>query len=244
MTTSAGKVVGIAIITSIVVSLIVCLAFALWLWPYLEGRTRETAVSDLEGLSLEEARAVLSAQGLGLTIQSMEPNERVPVGHVVAQDPQANSRVALGTHVSVVLSRGPGSLTVPNVVGLSLAVARNRIEQTGLTVGEIMYQGSSSVPAGHVVKTEPPAGSGISPKSAVILTVTPGKTISVPYLYGLSLRKANAQLEAAGLSLGRIRYVTDTEHRFDVVITQDPKSGTMVEAGHKVSLTINREAHD
>jgi beta-lactam-binding protein with PASTA domain len=48
-------------------------------------------------------------------------------------------------------------------------------------------------------------------------------------------------LEESGLELGSKSYTTSGEHAFDIVISQSPQPGVMIEKGSKVNITINRE---
>jgi beta-lactam-binding protein with PASTA domain len=48
-------------------------------------------------------------------------------------------------------------------------------------------------------------------------------------------------LEKRGLKLGNIRYTTNIEFAFDIIISQQPPSGAKVNSGSSVDIVVNRE---
>jgi len=69
----------------------------------------------------------------------------------------------------------PGkSIAVPNVVGLSQASAAQSLGETGLAVGTITVDSSTTYPAGIVMASNPPAGASSTSGAAVDLTVSGG----------------------------------------------------------------------
>jgi hypothetical protein len=60
---------------------------------------------------------------------------KVPKGDVISQDPASGSFVAKGSPVNLVVSSGPETATVPNVVGLTQAEATTAITEAKLKVG-------------------------------------------------------------------------------------------------------------
>ncbi|GAB6273335.1 MAG: Stk1 family PASTA domain-containing Ser/Thr kinase [Peptococcaceae bacterium] len=75
------------------------------------GENQEIIVPSLMGLSIEEARNKLVENGLSLDENfQWESSEQYPNGKIISQEPPANSNVAKGTGVKVILSQGPGPL--------------------------------------------------------------------------------------------------------------------------------------
>jgi serine/threonine-protein kinase len=79
---------------------------------------------------------------------------------------------AAGTPIDLVISSGPAELTIPAVVGLPLAEARERIEALGLTVGATGGRVIPGRPEGLVVEQRPPAGTRSPRGGRVDLVVT------------------------------------------------------------------------
>lgn len=66
-------------------------------------------LNNLEGLTEAEAREYLESNGLRVSVKK-ENSESVPMGHVIRQDPNANSEVNEGDTVVVYISIGPKEL--------------------------------------------------------------------------------------------------------------------------------------
>lgn len=77
--------------------------------------------------------------------------------------------------VDLVISSGSsGTVTVPDLTGLSEADAEAAIVAAGLTVGTVTTAPSDTVPAGDVISHDPAAGASVAPGSAVDLVVSSG----------------------------------------------------------------------
>jgi eukaryotic-like serine/threonine-protein kinase len=74
------------------------------------------AVPDLSGMELSKARAAIRKRGLVVGEVADEFNETVPKGQVVTQSPSAGQEVTKLTSVSMVVSKGPEPVMVPEVV--------------------------------------------------------------------------------------------------------------------------------
>src|SRR6185295_17533209 len=89
----------------------------------------------------------------------------------------------------------PVSIAVPNVVGLTQAVASSTITTAGLTVGAITTANSATVPAGQVISQNPASGASVTSGSAVALVVSAGPapvSIAVPNVIGLTQAVASS----------------------------------------------------
>ena len=67
-----------------------------------------------------------------------------------------------------------GCVTVPNVVGDTLAAATTAITTAGLTVGTVTYQSSSTVPAGKVISQSPVGPAILKNPVPVALVISSG----------------------------------------------------------------------
>lgn len=93
-------------------------------------------VPSLAGMTLEQATAELAKVNLGIApIEEFHPS--VKVGQVIRTHEATGSQVARDATVTVVISKGPDLVTVPNVRGLTLDQALDKLEASGLVVGEV-----------------------------------------------------------------------------------------------------------
>jgi eukaryotic-like serine/threonine-protein kinase len=77
-----------------------------------------------------------------------------------------------GTALDLVISSGPAELTVPALVGMPLAQARELIDQLGLALGTTGGRVVPGRPDGLVLEQRPPAGTRSPRGGKVDLIVT------------------------------------------------------------------------
>lgn len=131
----------------------------------------KVAVPDVAGYDAAMAQQILAAAGLtvGRTDSVQAPN--VAPGLVVITRPPANSVANPGTGIALVINRGAPTISVPDVVGMSLSDARDRIEGAGLAVGAVTRRRVSGASPGTVIGQQPAAASLAAPGLVVDLIV-------------------------------------------------------------------------
>ncbi|HEY7829125.1 MAG TPA: Stk1 family PASTA domain-containing Ser/Thr kinase [Solirubrobacteraceae bacterium] len=197
----------------------------------------KVSVPALTGLTQTQAVARLSHAGLTAS-PSQAASATVASGTVISQSPKANSNVKKGTRVSIVVSSGPGSLALPNVVGQTAAQATAALQAAGLKP-TTQSQASTKVKQGLVISTDPSAGTELQEGSPVTVLVSSGpQQVAVPEVTGSSEAEAKATLKAAGLKLGTVTQQSSNEQAPGTVLSQSPVSGTQLAAGQAVNLTV------
>jgi len=130
---------------------------------------------DLVGLLRATAESRVSVAGLSLWKVEETFSETVASGRVISQLPSAGREVDEGTRVTLTISKGPQTTTVPDTVGQSRTAAELAIENAGL-VASVTEQFSSTVAAGLVISQSPNGGSSASPGATVSLVVSLGSS--------------------------------------------------------------------
>lgn len=203
----------------------------------------QVAVPDLIGLTPAQARARL--RGKGLRIKEREPrwDASVPKGHIVWQNPSAQSRVKPNRTVYVVPSLGGRLHAAPDVRNRSLRQARLWVTQADLEVGEVTEVPSSRVKEGDVISQVPKAGEKVDKGAQIDLIVSTGPfrvVIDVPRVVELKLEEAQRLLTSVGLRADNIRYESSTAYEPNVVIRQVPEAGAPIKRGSNVQLVISK----
>ncbi len=186
-----------------------------------------------------EAAASLTLRDAGLIpVPALTANTSVASGVVIDQTPPAGSVVAKGTRVTIAISTGPGSSPLPNVVGLTASQATAKLKAAAFKPTS-ETQPSATVASGHVISTDPPAGTVAQAGSSVTVLVSGGPAqTSVPDVLGQSRAAAEASLTNAKLAAGTITQQTSAEQSPGTVIEQSPPAGSSLPAGGKVNLTV------
>jgi serine/threonine-protein kinase len=133
---------------------------------------KEVGVPDVLGQSESSARAELEAAGFQVSVTEA-PSDDTPEGLVSAQSPSAGSQVADGSTVQITISTGPELVTVPDVVGEPISVARQMIRAAGLQ-RSVVYQDVTDPALRNVVLDQDPAG-GTQASSGSTVTITVGR---------------------------------------------------------------------
>ncbi len=203
------------------------------------GAGRYTHTPRLLGLSKPAAESVLRAAGLSARYGASRFDEVVPPGSVLAQIPGPGDRVRRHGTVTLVLSQGPDRRGVPKLAGLSVDAATAALVAAGLTVGNTAQEYSATVPAGQVIRSQPPAGQKLRPGSPVSLVVSKGvELIAVPDETGQPQAQANTALKGAGFSTTLTAVFSDTVPN-GVVVAQSPHDGR-APRGSVIALQVSK----
>ena len=131
-----------------------------------KGREPRT-VPTLTGKGASAAKS--SIEALGLVASPTEAySDTVPEGQVISQQTREGSTVYRGDSVSYTVSKGPETVTVPDVVGLQRQEARNKLEGAGLTVQEDLILGGFF---NTVRSSDPAGGSKVKKGSTVTISI-------------------------------------------------------------------------
>jgi beta-lactam-binding protein with PASTA domain/tRNA A-37 threonylcarbamoyl transferase component Bud32 len=133
---------------------------------------------DVRGQSYDHAISVLQANGF-TKVQRSDVQSGEPVGTVISELPPQGTMLTPEATVTLVVSKGPGKIDVPDVVNLALVDAETTLQQHQLSVGSVTYRPTSDQTQDNlVVQQHPSAGAQVPPGTAVRLVVF--QYVSVP----------------------------------------------------------------
>jgi serine/threonine-protein kinase len=201
---------------------------------------RQTTVPELVGLTLEDAREELRGARLAVGETRPEVSEEVPEDEVISQDPPAGERVDRGSDVDLVVSGGPETITVPDVINQPEDSAIAEIRGAGLNE-QVDRAPSDDVDEGLVISQDP--GPGVEARSGdtVRILVSEGsEERDMPDVTGQNGDEAESVLESDyGLE---VEQAEETEEPCTeppgVVCRQDPEPGTPVSEGDDATLYV------
>ena len=199
-----------------------------------------TTVPDLAGMHVTDAISLLINAGLEAGERSVESHDTVEKDLVIRTEPYAGESIKKGTHVNLILSGGRGQIPVPELTGVTLDRAKSELEGAGLRVGQQRSERSNQVGQGRVIRSDPEAGREVDRGSQINLVISSGSgQVRVPELAGVTLDRARAELERAGLRVGQQR----SEHSNQVgqgrVIRSDPEEGREIDRGSQINLVTS-----
>jgi eukaryotic-like serine/threonine-protein kinase len=130
---------------------------------------KPVAVPNVVGLTYDVAAAQL--QSAGFTVGRVEVESDRPAGEVVDQSPPGNSTASTGSSVTLSVSQGPKTVTVPDVSLQTVADARATLRAAGFKVTVTRQDTDDQSLDGLVMSQDPAGNTQADPKSAVTLTV-------------------------------------------------------------------------
>ncbi len=130
-------------------------------------------IPDVVGYDVDSAASLLENEGFTVS-KEFQYSSTVPAQQVISQSPSGGNSGNAGDVVTIYVSQGTESTTVPTVVGSSESEARNALGNAGLNVGTVTQDYSNSVAEGNVISQSISGGSSVSQGTAVDLTVSLG----------------------------------------------------------------------
>ncbi|MEU0497656.1 Stk1 family PASTA domain-containing Ser/Thr kinase [Mycobacterium sp. NPDC006124] len=143
----------------------------------------QRTVPDVAGLSPADATAKLKSAGFGDVGQTAAASPTVPEGAVSATSPPAQTSTGITDEITIIVSSGPGSVEVPDVVTQPSDVATKNLNIAGFTK-ILTAPVDGLLPAGQVVAIDPPAKTLLPVDSPITIKVSKGNQVLMPDLSG------------------------------------------------------------
>lgn len=186
------------------------------------------------------AKQRLSAAGLDVEAVRKGFSDAYDRGTVMDVNPDPGQRIRHNGSVTLVISRGPEIVKVPELEGLKLTDARNTLRKAGLAPGVITREFSDEAAQGTVIGSDPAAGTERRPDSAIALVVSKGSPVDVPDVTGESVEDATGTLEDAGLKVKVAPEQVHSPEDAGTVARQSPGEGGQAAKGDTITLTVSK----
>ena len=133
----------------------------------------------------------------------------------------------------------PTLVEIPDLTGSEQAQALNDLQSLGFIVG-IENAADSSVPAGFVITTQPPANTITNPDTLVTIIVSVGpEAFPVPYVVDLEVARGVYVIKESGFQVGQQLEINDDNIPRGFIISQNPIAGTKMSPDSTVDLVIS-----
>jgi eukaryotic-like serine/threonine-protein kinase len=197
----------------------------------------KVTVPDVKGQQWSAAQQTLVNAGLKPK-EFLVPGDKQ--GQVTATDPGAGESVPKGSKVRVNVMRGPGTATVPNVVGMSLAQAIDALHKVGLNANPTIVP--SDAPQNQVIHQNPVPGSSEPKGTSVDLQVSNGPPqVTVPDVVGYTSQQAVQALQAQGFQVNE-QYMSTDASQDNIVQQQNPAGNSQATKGSTVTIVIGQHS--
>jgi serine/threonine-protein kinase len=155
----------------------------------------------------------------------------------------AAAAVAVGALVLALLLPGalnpPRAIAVADLAGKDLGTARELVRQAGGAL-RVAEAASDTVPKGQILHQEPPPNTQFMSNRPLTVVVSSGPPpVKVPDLRNRRVEDARKDLEAAGLSLGKMTERQTTRQPWGAVLGQSARAGSTLPPGTVVDVVVS-----
>ncbi len=195
--------------------------------PYLVGDTRDSAIEKCK------------KAGLGDVTFEEVYDENVMAGLVISSDPEGGAEVTEGSPIKILISKGQESFPMPDVVGMELSAAQQKLSDAGLMIS-VEYALSETVEEDHVISQSIAANTPIYRGDQVTIVIaTKEPLVIVPNVVGHPQSDAESTLKALEFDVNVIQSF-DASVPAGYVINQDPKADSSQKKGVRVTIIVSK----
>jgi beta-lactam-binding protein with PASTA domain len=198
-------------------------------------------VPNVVHLAQSAAVGQINGANLKASVTTQTVTDKALDGVVISQNPGGGTQVDPGSTVTLTVGTyATPKVPVPNVVNQAQSAAVGQVNGANLKSSVTTQTVTDQAKDGVVLSQSPSGGSQVDAGSTVTLTV--GKyaapKVAVPNVVDQSQAAAQSQLSGAGLTMSATSADVTDQTKNGVVISQSPASGTKVDPGTTVSVTL------
>jgi beta-lactam-binding protein with PASTA domain len=204
-------------------------------------RAREVKVPDLINRTPNDATAV--ATDLGLTVhvdETRRPDLKIPLGHVLAQDPAPGLTTRRQRSVRVWLSAGPRAAIVPVLTGETERASQARLTEEGVELAGTSEIRSPTYASDVVIAQDPAPKSGGARVTLLVNRGQQGASYVMPDLIGVDGERAAVILRNHGFRVAIVGSAPYPGVAAGTVVRQSPQGGFQISSGEPVSIEVSR----
>ena len=171
-------------------------------------------------------------------------SDEFPIDTIIYQTPEAGSKkVKEGSKISLVINSAESDVKIPSpVMNRGVDATVELIKKSNL-IPQVLYVNSDDTPVSSVDSLFPRAGTAVDIGSTVYVFVSKGPAkdgIEIPDLSGLTASEAQAKLTELGFSNVTLAYDEKSKEDKDVVIRQNPVTGSVIVSDYNIVLTCSK----
>lgn len=207
---------------------------------------KDVYIPNLVGMTNDQARQTAEDKKIVYEVSGEEFSSEYEAGLVISQEPKfiENYRIKEKSTIKVVISKGTEKTTVPSALGgKTFEEVEEKLREANLKA-EKVEEKSTKIEEGKVIRVEPDEKTEINAGETVKVIVSIGTGIPkvmVDSVVGKTEADAKKSLTDKKLEVN-VEYAEDNTKENGVVLKQSIDSGTEVEEGSKITITVNKIA--
>ena len=164
-------------------------------------------------------------------------NEETSLGDVIDSNIKPDEILEIGSKVIITISKGKLEMPkIENIDNFKIWASENKVEY------QINYDFSDTIKAGDIINCSHNTGDAIKENDTVRITVSKGKSITVPNFIGMSQNEAKSKCNSLGLSCTIRDGSYSDKYSKGTVMSQSQKSGAKVASSANITLSLSKGA--
>lgn len=219
---------------------VICFAWAFFSFGNFWS-SKNITVPTLIGKPVEVAESTLKEANLRYSIDEIADDE-VPAGEVISQTPVAGTKVKEQRIIHLTVSKGGQAILMPDLKGLTLEQAKERLDKLGLSIGAIENGNDQDMDDDVIISQSPQSSSKVNKGTLVNIVLNVKKPVTVPHLIGMTLGEAEKVLAGEHMVIGNISTIdgVSSNDADAVIVAQDPSEGTTTTGSH-INVTVGKK---
>lgn len=206
-------------------------------------RPKDVEIPNLVGKTVDEVKQILKDNKLNYVEDGQEYSTEYEAGQIISQNPPyvEGRKIKENTDVKVVVSLGTEKTTVPKLKGLTKEEAEEAADEAKIKL-EFVEEISKTVESGIIIKQEIDPDTEVNAGDTVKVYISIGtgiKQVVVTSVLYQDEATAKQNLEGIGLKV-TVEYDEDKTRGNGVVLKQSISSGTTVDEGTAITITVNK----
>lgn len=222
---------------SMAVLFVCCFAWAFFSFGSFWS-SQNVTVPNVVGKPVEVAQTTLKKLDLKVSVDEIASDD-VPAGEVISQTPIAGTNVKAKRIIHLTVSKGGSAMLIPDLKGLTLSQAKERLDKLGLTLGAVENGNDPDKPSEIIISQSPEPGSKTTKGTRVNIVINMKQKVTIPSVVGMTLSDAKNTLSSLKLAVGTITASdgSSIDDQSAVVVSQDPAAGE-AKSDTVVNLTV------
>ena len=140
---------------------------------YVAAEEEKVPMPEMTGKEYRQARIELQELNLDLQLEFLSQNSDTRVKDtVISTVPAAGEQLKKGQKITLYISTGPKTVTVPTFVGQDIAIAIKDAQDMGLTVGQPAFDPYTAVETGRITDQSIQPGEVVDGGTQIVFTVS------------------------------------------------------------------------
>jgi serine/threonine-protein kinase len=220
---------------------------SLFVMVFMTKSGSESRVPDVVGKKFIDVYNILERQNIRPRVTFRDVTD-LDDGIILSQYPESGSVIRSDSSLRLTVSRSAYYVETPNLVGLALPIALNKVKNlhyqgrpVSIQKGVVSYISSEKTPQNIVLGQSPLAGERITPDRKVNLLVSAGDVksdMTMPDLKGQNISLAYDLLMSMGVRVRETCEVTGEMGKSGTITGQHPFKGSSLKKGDTVKLQV------